>query len=270
MRHAAGRKPPFPKFQPLASCCILAFLLTFTVRLAGQITVAAAADLGPALQEVTRNYQQKSGREIKVSLGASGNLKQQIKNGAPFDIFLSADEDYPKQLIDAGFADASSLYRYAIGKLVLWVPANSALDLDHAGMNVLLDPSVKKIAIANPQHAPYGKAAVAALKHDGLYEKVESRLVLGENVSQAAQFVESGNAQAGLVALSHALAPGMKEKGRYREVPTSSYPELDQGAVILSHSPHKQEAAAFLDYLKSADARAVLQRYGFSLPGDTR
>jgi molybdate transport system substrate-binding protein len=137
-------------------------------------------------------------------------------------------------------------------------------------MNVLLDPSVKKIAIANPQHAPYGKAAVAALKHDGLYEKVGSRLVLGENVSQAAQFVESGNAQAGLVALSHALAPGMKEKGRYREVPTGSYPELDQAAVILSRSQHKQDAAAFLDYLKSADARAILQRYGFSLPGDTR
>lgn len=270
MRESPATACSFPSLRLFALCCILALFLTFTIRLEAQVTVAAAADLGPALQDISRNYQQKGGHEIKVSLGASGNLTQQIKNGAPFDIFLSADEDYPKKLIEGGFADSSSLYRYAIGKLVLWVPANSTLDLEHAGMNVLLDPSVKKIAIANPQHAPYGKAAVAALKHDGLYEKVASRLVLGENVSQAAQFVESGNAQAGLVALSHALAPGMKEKGRYREVPTGSYPELDQAAVILSRSQHKQDAAAFLDYLKSADARAILQRYGFSLPGDTR
>ena len=232
-----------------------------------QITIAAAADLGPALSEVTNLYKNQTRQEAKVSLGASGNLTQQIKNGAPFDIFLSADEEYPKQLIDAGFAERP-LHRYAVGKLVLWLPADSPLDPTHGGLNVLTDPSVKKIAIANPLHAPYGRAAVAALKHSGLYEKVEPTLVLGENVAQAAQFVESGNAQAGLVALSHALAPGMKDKGRYWEVPADGYPELDQGAVVLSHSTHKKEAAAFLQFLTTEQVRALLQHYGFSTPRD--
>lgn len=179
--------------------------------------------------------------------------------------FFSADMDYPKKLIDGGLADGPSLYRYAVGRLVLWMPASCSLDLEHRGMNVLLDPSVKKIAIANPQHAPYGRAAVAALRHFELYEKVVDRLVLGENVSQAAQFVESGNAQAGIVALSHALAPAMKDKGRYWEIPAGAYPALDQGVVVLSHSQDKKEAGAFLDYLKTAEAAAIMRRYGFSL-----
>jgi len=129
-----------------------------------------------------------------------------------------------------------------------------------------LDPSVKKISIGNPQHAPYGRAAVAALKHYGLYEKVSDRLVLGENISQAAQFVESGNAQVGLVALAHAIAPSMQGKGKYWIVPDEAYPPLDQGVVLISHSPRTQEASAFLEYVKSAEAAAVLRRYGFSLP----
>jgi molybdate transport system substrate-binding protein len=202
---------------------------------------------------------------VKLSFGSSGNLFTQIENGAPFDVFFSADMDYPKKLIDSGFADGPSLYRYAVGRLVLWVPASSSLDLQHRGMNVLLDPSVKKIAIANPQHAPYGRAAVAALRHFELYEKVADRLVLGENVSQAAQFVESGNAQVGIVALSHALTPAMQDKGRYWEIPADAYPALNQGVVVVSHSPNKKEAAAFLDYLKTAEAAAIMQHYGFSL-----
>lgn len=234
----------------------------------GQILIGAAADLGPALSDVAKQYQNKTGQTVKISLGASGNLTQQIKNGAPFDVFLSADQEYPQELIAAGFAEPNSLYRYAVGKLVIWVPANSQLDLAQHGIEVLLDPTVKKIAIANPAHAPYGRAAVAALKHYGVYQKVESRLVLGENVSQAAQFVESGNAQAGLVALSHALAPGMKDKGRYREVPSSAYPELDQAAVIVSRSHLKKEAAAFLEFLHGPEAQAILQQYGFSFPGE--
>src|SRR4029077_8553845 len=133
-------------------------------------------------------------------------------------------------------------------------------------IDVLLDPFVKKISIANPQHAPYGRAAVAALKHYGLYEKVSDRLVLGENVSQAAQFAESGNAQAGFVALAHAIAPAMQGKGKYWVVPAEAYSTLDQGVVAISPSTPQQEAAAFLDYVKSAEAVAVLRRYGFSLP----
>src|SRR5208282_4042195 len=173
-----------------------------------------------------------------LSFGASGALMQQIQNGAPFDIFFSADMDYPKQLITGGQAEGATLYRYAVGRLVLWVPKDSPLDVEHKGMDVLLDPSVKKIAIANPQHAPYGRAAAAALKHYDLYERVSDRLVLGENISQAAQFVESGNAQAGFVALAHAVAPSMQGKGKYWMVPAEDYPPLEQGVVILSHTTH--------------------------------
>jgi molybdate transport system substrate-binding protein len=173
---------------------------------------------------------------------------------------------YPQQLIAGAQADGTTLYRYAVGKLVLWVPKDSPLDVEHKGMDVLLDPSVKKISIANPDHAPYGRAAAAALKHYGLYEKVADRLVLGENISQAAQFVESGNAQAGFVALAHAMAPAMQGKGKYWVVPAEAYPPLDQGVVLISHSQHRQDAVAFLEYVKSAEAAAVLQHYGFTLP----
>jgi molybdate transport system substrate-binding protein len=133
-------------------------------------------------------------------------------------------------------------------------------------MKVLLDPSVKKIAIGNPQHAPYGRAAVAALRHAGLYDQVADRLVLGENISQAAQFVESGNAQVGFVALAHAAAPAMRGKGKYWEVPAEFYPPLAQGVVVLSHSQHKKEATEFLDYIKTKDVGELLRKYGFTLP----
>jgi molybdate transport system substrate-binding protein len=230
-----------------------------------EINVAAAADLSAVLQEVATNYEKRTGVAVKLSFGASGALTQQIQNGAPFDVFFSADMDYPRQLITGGQADGATLYRYAVGKLVLWVPKNSPLDVEHRGMDVLLDPSVKKISIANPQHAPYGRAAVAALKHYGLYEKVTGQLVLGENISQAAQFVESGNAQVGFVALAHAIAPSMQGKGKYWMVPTEAYPPLDQGAVLISRSSHKQDAASFLEYIKTTEVSALLKRYGFSI-----
>lgn len=230
------------------------------------ITLAAAADLNAALSELAANYQKQTGKTASLAFGSSGNLFNQIQNGAPFDLFFSADEDYSKQLVTAGLAEPSSLYRYAIGRLVLWVPASSSLDIEHRGMNVLLEPSAKKIAIANPQHAPYGRAAVATLRHFGIYERVADRLVLGENVSQAAQFVESGNAQVGIVALSLALAPALHGKGRYWEIPADAYPVLNQAVVILAHSAHKRDAAAFLEYLKTPEAIAVLQRYGFAVP----
>ena len=158
-----------------------------------------------------------------------------------------------------------SLYRYAVGRLVLWVPNDSPLDLPKLGMQALLDPTVNKISIANPATAPYGRAAAAALRHFGIYDQVSSRLVLGENVSQAAQFVESGNAQAGLIALSHALAPGMREKGRYWTVPLDAYPTLNQAAVVLSKSKEQDAAHKFLDFLRSPEATSLLTSYGFSL-----
>ncbi|HEV2689628.1 MAG TPA: molybdate ABC transporter substrate-binding protein, partial [Bryobacteraceae bacterium] len=190
-----------------ATCTVLSAIIgqAQEKKSAAEITVAAAADLSTALKELGERYEQKTAVKVKLSFGASGALTQQIQNGAPFDLFFSADMDYPRQLVAAGEADGASLYQYAVGKLVLWVPANSPLDAEHQGLNILLDSSVKKIAIANPQYAPYGRASVAALKHAGVYDRVADRLVLGENVAQAAQFVESGNAQAGFVALAHAV-----------------------------------------------------------------
>lgn len=231
-----------------------------------ELTIAAAADLSSALKDIGDGFEKSTGVHLRLSFGASGALTQQIENGAPFDLFFSADMGYPQQLIKDNQADGASLYEYAVGKLVLWVPADSPLDVEHKGIQVLLDPSVKKISIANPQHAPYGRAAVEALKHAGLYDRLSDRFVIGENVSQAAQFVESGNTQAGFVALAHAAAPSMQGKGKYWIVPTDYYAPLAQGMVILSHSSHKKEAEQFVEYFKTKPVADTLQKYGFTLP----
>jgi len=231
-----------------------------------ELTVAAAADLSAALKDIGDTFEKKTGIKVRLSFGASGALTQQIHNGAPFDIFFSADMDYPRQLVAAKEADEATLYQYAVGKLVLWAPADSPLDVEHKGMDVLLDPSVKKISIANPQHAPYGRAAVAALKHAGVYDRLADRFVMGENVSQAAQFVESGNAQVGFVALAHAVAPAMQGKGKYWVVPAEYYPPLAQGVVVTTASQHKKEAAQFLEFFKTKEASDILRKYGFTLP----
>ncbi|HYM77904.1 MAG TPA: molybdate ABC transporter substrate-binding protein [Candidatus Dormibacteraeota bacterium] len=250
---------------------VVCLLLTPTLlcsqeQRAPQLTVAAAADLSAALQNIGSSFEKQTNIKVRLSFGASGALTQQIHNGAPFDLFFSADMDYPRQLIAAKEADAASLYQYAEGKLVVWVPADSPLDVEHKGMDALLDPSVQKISIANPQHAPYGRAAVAALRHAGIYDRVADRLVMGENISQAAQFVESGNAQAGFVALAHAVAPTMQGKGKYWVVPADYHPALAQGVIVISGSQHKKEAAQFLEFIKTKEAADVLRRYGFTLP----
>lgn len=222
-----------------------------------------------ALPQIVAVYSKKAGQSVKLSFGSSGTLTTQIENGAPFDVFFSADESYPAQLIEKGLADKASLYRYAVGRLVLWVPNDVHLDVEKLGIHALLDPAVKKISIANPLHAPYGRAAEAALKHLGVYDKISSKLVLGENVSQAAQFVESGNAQAGLIALSHALSPAMKDKGHYWIVPLDAYPTLNQAAVVLSKSGQQAAARQFLDFVRGPECASLLKSYGFSLPAET-
>lgn len=236
---------------------------------AQEITVAAAADLTAALPEIAAKYKTVTGRDVKLTFGSSGNLTTQIRNGAPFDVFFSADEDYPQQLIADNLADKDTLFRYAVGRLVLWVPNSVPLDVQKLGIQALLDPAVKKIAIANPQHAPYGRAAEAALKHLGIYDQISSKLVLGENVSQAAQFVESGNAQAGLIALSHALGPGLKDKGHYWAVPLDAYPTLNQAAVVLSKSKERAAARKFLEFVRGPEAASLLKSYGFSLSAES-
>lgn len=234
--------------------------------LAQEIKVAAAADLNYAMKDLASRYEQKTGNKVALSFGASGNFYSQISNGAPYDVFFSADLDYVKKLTAAGKIDSASARTYAIGHLVLWVPNSSKLDPQKLKMDVLIDPSVKKIAIANPEHAPYGRAAIASLEFFQIKRLVQDKLVMGENVSQAAQFVQSGNAQAGLIPLSLAVSPAMKDAGKCWEVPQDSYPEIQQGVGILSASKNKQAAQAFLDYISSPEGTAVLEQYGFHVP----
>ena len=243
---------------------LLAFLfVTLTLSAAAEeITVAAAADLQFALKDISARFEQQTGNKVGLTFGSSGNFFAQIQNGAPFDVFFSADLDYPKKLEAAGQAEPNTFYQYATGKIVLWVRNDSKLDLNK-GLAVLLDPSVNKISIANPAHAPYGRAAMAALDHEKLTEKLEDKFVLGENVSQATQFVESGSAEAGIIALSLAVAPAMKEKGRYVEVPAEFYPPLQQGCVVLASSKKKAVAGAFVEFLKKPETVELLKGYGF-------
>src|SRR5271165_7134903 len=247
---------------------ILILILTSLSPLASaqEITVAAAADLNYALKELAARFEQKTGDKVTLSFGSSGNLFSQIESGAPYDLFFSADEQYPQKLAAAGLMDPASLQIYAVGHLVLWVPNSSDLDPQKLKMDLLAQPSVQRIAIANPQHAPYGRAAMAALAHYGLQDKLANKLVFGENISQAAQFVQSGNAQAGLIALSLAKSPAMVSAGKYWVLPADSYPELKQAAGIVSASKHKQAAQALLDYVSSPEGAAVLEQYGFVLP----
>lgn len=232
---------------------------------AQEITVAAAADLQFVLPEVAARFEKQTGSHVRLVFGSSGNFVAQIQNGAPFDVFFSADVDYANNLEAAGLAEPGSLSEYAKGKIVLWLPHGSTFNLSR-GLELLLDPGIKKIAIANPQHAPYGRAAVAALRHEGLYDRVKDKLVLGENVSQAASFVVSGSADAGVVALSLALAPSLKDKGKYVEVPADEYPAIRQAAVILKSSKQKTAAHEFLSYATSASAGDLWTNYGFVVP----
>lgn len=245
---------------------LLLFCISLGLATAQEITVAAAADLNYALAELAHRFESSTRSKVTLSFGASGNLYSQILNGAPFDLFFSADEDYPKKLIDAGVGQRSSLRTYAVGHLVLWVPKSSSLDPGKLQIGVLTQPSVARIAIANPQHAPYGRAAMAALEHYGLKEKVAGKLVFGESVSQAAQFVQSGNAQAGLIALSLAKSPSMQTAGKYWELPNEAYPELRQAVVVVSASKQKEAATAFLDFVLSPEGEAVFKQYGLVPP----
>lgn len=248
---------------------LLLLLITMVFRSSAypqDITVAAASDLNYALKDLAARFEKKTGDKVTLSFGSSGNLYSQIQGGAPYDLFFSADMAYPQKLAAAGLVESSSLRTYAIGHLVLWVPNGSSLNPQTLKMDLLLQPSVQRIAIANPQHAPYGRAAMAALEHFELKDKVASKLVFGENISQTAQFVQSGNAQAGLIALSLAVSPAMKDSGRYWELPTDSYPELQQGVAVLSTSKHKSAVKAFLDYVTSVEGAAILEQYGFRVP----
>lgn len=228
--------------------------------------VAAAADLNVALAEIAGQFTHDTGQRVDLVFGSSGTLTRQIRDGAPFELFLSADEAFVETLAAAGFTrDRGTLY--GVGRIVLFAPAGSSLDPGQglAGLARLVAAGgVRRFAIANPAHAPYGRAAEEALRKHGLWSALQPRLVLGENVAQAAQFATSGNATGGIIAYSLALAPNLQGRGRYALIPAGDHAPLRQRMVLTSRAG--PVAARFYDYLQTAAARAVLERYGFALP----
>jgi molybdate transport system substrate-binding protein len=263
MNRASPYHPSIARFLAIA---LLAFLVSPLARAQGtQISVAAASDLTFALADLSKEYEARTHNQLKIVYGSSGNFFSQIQNGAPFDVFLSADSEYPRKLQTAGLVEPGTLYRYAVGEIALWSTADLDLQLATRQWQALLDPRVQKIAIANPAHAPYGRAAIAGLKKAGVYDQVQAKLVYGENVSQTAQFVQSGNAQVGIVALSLALSPSMKS-GHSWEIPGDTHPPIEQAVVVLKRAKDKAAARSFVDFLKTPAARGILVDYGFTFP----
>jgi molybdate transport system substrate-binding protein len=231
------------------------------------LTIAAASDLKFALDELLQQFRAKHPEaDVQVTYGSSGNFFAQLGNGAPFDVFLSADVSYPRKLAEQGLVHDSGVFLYAVGRIVVWVPRGSPLAVETLGLKALEAPEAKRIAIANPKHAPYGRAAEAAMRSQGVYDAVQAKLVLGENIAQTAQFVQSGSADVGIIALALALAPAMKEQGRYWEVPLDAYPRMEQGGAITRSAQDVELALAFRAFLLGAEGKALLERYGFTLP----
>lgn len=228
------------------------------------LNVAVASDLKFAMAELAAAFAKSSpGSKIEIITGSSGKFYQQITNGAPFDLFFSADIDYPKKLKDGGLT-ASEVKPYTFGRLVLWSTTRDVA----GGLALLADEKLGKVAIANPAHAPYGKCAKDSLAYYGLLDKVSARLVFGENVSHAMQFAEAGAADAAIIAYSLVMAPGMKGRGNYFLIDERSHPPLEQGYVVLRRAQHKPDAARFAAFISSQEARAIFVRYGFRLPGE--
>jgi len=243
---------------------LLLAALVLPVR-AQELTVGAAADLRPALEEIAAHFQSSSGIKLHLIYASSGDLFHQIENGAPFDVFLSANVAYPRKLEEEGLTVSGTYFEYAQGKIVLVVRSGSPVDL-RDGLRVLLKPDIRKIAIADPAHAPYGAAAVEALKAEKLYDQIASKLVMGENISQTASFVLSGAADAGIVALSLVKdAPGNSQI-RYAEIPASDYSPILQACVVLHSSKNQTAASKFESYLRSNEAAGILRSFGFEVP----
>ena len=240
---------------------LIAFVFALSAR-AQTIKVAAAADLRYALDEVVKEFKKSNaGANIEVIYGSSGNAFTQISNGAPFDVYFSADILYPQKLKEAGLT-LTEPKLYAIGRIVLW---SASLDVNK-GLSVLAEKPNIKIATANPEHAPYGQRSVEALKYYKLYEKVKKQLIYGENISQAAQFCLSGNAEAGLIALSLVLSPSMSNHGKYVLIDEKSHRPLEQSYVILNQAKENRLAFSFAEFISSPAARLIFEKYGFTLP----
>jgi molybdate transport system substrate-binding protein len=237
-------------------------LLAPRPAVAQDVRVAAAADLQVALPELATRFERATSFRVQAIFGSSGNISTQIQNGAPYDVFLSADIEYPRHLVELGLGARDALAAYASGRLVLWSRNDSKVDLKQ-GLKGLSAGTIRRIAIANPAHAPYGRAAVAALRHEGMYDRVSGRLVLGENISQTAQFAESGNADVGIIALSLALGPSLRAAGRYVEIPAAFHPPIEQAALWLKRARNPTAARQFVEFLQQPASREYLQTMGF-------
>ncbi len=227
-----------------------------------RLRIAVASSVQHAMEELIVSYTKLNPEvEIAATYGSSGSFFAQISNGAPFDLYFSADTSYPARLVEAGFADKDSLEVYASGGLVVWAPTGSTVDVAGRGIQALLDEPRGKIAIANPEVAPYGKAAIEALTHFKMLDAVEARLVRGENVSQTMQFAESGAASVALVPMSLAIAAGA-ERGRMKPLTVDSYSPIGHATVIPSGSSMKRQARAFQQFVLSNAGRSVLKKHG--------
>lgn len=245
----------------LFSLFIILFIAS-SVSAQQKATVVVAANLKTAMDSILKVYKLKNpNNKIQVTYGSSGKFYEQISNGAPFDLFFSADMNFPAQLKNNGFT-VSPIKLYAIGRLAVW---SKTLDPNVEKMNSLLHPKVKKISIGNPKTAPYGAKTIESLKYFKLYNKVKTNLVFGENIAQAAQFVAFGAADIGIIALSDAMSPAMKkERGKYYVIPQESHSLLEQGCVILKHGKGNTAAKQFYDYISSEKAIQILTYYGYS------
>lgn len=233
---------------------------------AEKITVAAAADLKFAMDDIVQAFNRDNrSDQVEVIYGSSGKFHTQIQQGAPYDLYFSADIAFPRELAKKGFA-ASDVRPYAMGRIVLW---SAGLDASRMTLNNLLDPKIRHVAIANPKHAPYGQRAEEALRAAGVWDKVEPKLVYGENIAATAQYISSGNAQIGIIALALAVSPELSSKGSYWLIPESLHKPLEQGYIVTKHAEGNKLAARFADYMGSKPVRAIMTRYGFVLPGES-
>jgi molybdate transport system substrate-binding protein len=229
------------------------------------LRIAAAADLQFALGDAIKGFQQQHDNiKIEPVYGSSGVFYAQLVNHAPFDVYLSADMQYPHKLAEQGLTVPGSEFSYAVGRIVLWTGNASGIDVQRLGIDALKQPGVHHVAIANPAHAPYGRAAEAALHSLGVYDAIKDKLVMGENIAQTFQMAQSGAAEVGIVALSLALAPGSSGQGHYWEAPRSAYPAIQQGGAIMKWTKNPEGAQAFRAFLLAPEGRAILKRYGFS------
>lgn len=253
-------------FKWMVASIVLTLLMSSASAQRPVLHIAAASDLALCIAELNAAFVTTTGpADVKVSIGSSGNFFAQIKNGAPFDVFLSADLFYPQTLAKEGLADLSSLVVYAHGQLMMWT-SDANIDV-RRGMDILSDPKVRRIAIANPEVAPYGRAARAALQRSGLWDALQSKMIIGDSVAQAAQFVETGNAQIGFVGASHIQRVLAESGSRVWRVPADAYPRIEQGGIVTTRGKNNPQAAQYLVFLRSEAAQAVLRKHGFVLPG---